>query len=78
MLCQPGKDQVPLSLLHKIPHVFPLSACVHLPLTPHALERIAQGSLWLEIGTDLLSAEAFRVLTEECRNPLTHLPTMAL
>jgi hypothetical protein len=59
---------------HTIPQVFPLPPCVHLPLSPHPLERIAQGLLCLEIDPELLRAEAFRMRTEQGHNPLAHLP----
>jgi hypothetical protein len=62
------KDHTPLPLGQKIPHGLPRPARLHLLLLPHALQRIAQGPLGLEIGTDLLSAEAFRMLTEQCEN----------
>jgi len=68
----------PLPLGHKIPHVFPLPPCAHLPLPPHPLERIAEALLCLEVHADFLRAEAFRMLTEEGRNPLAHGPTVAL
>jgi hypothetical protein len=56
-------DQRPLPLGHKIPHIFTLPLCAYLLALPQALERIAQGSLWLEEGADLLGAEALRMLT---------------
>src|SRR4051812_5063370 len=64
----------PRPLGHNIPHIFPLPPCVYLPLTPHPLQRIAQWLLCLDIDTDLLRAEAFRVLAEQRQNPLAPLP----
>lgn len=48
------------------------------PCLLHPLERIAQGSLWLERGADLLCAEAFRMLPKQCQYPLAHGPTFPL
>ena len=66
---------MPLPLGYKIAHVFPLPLCAYLLALPQALERIAQGSLWLEEGADLLRTEAFRMLIEQGQNPLAHTPT---
>ena len=49
---------------HKILQVFPLPSCVHLPLPPHPLKRIAEALLWPEVDTDFLDTEAFGMLPD--------------
>jgi hypothetical protein len=60
---------MPLPLRHKIPQGSTLSLGANPLALPQALERIAQGSLWLEEGADLLRTEAFRMLMEQGDNP---------
>ena len=63
---------MPLPLGHKIPRILPSPTCLRLLLDPHALERVSNGFLWLEIGADSLSAQALGMVLEQRQNALAH------
>ena len=69
------KDHRPLPLGHKLPRILPSPTGLHLLLDPHALERVSNVFIWLEIGADFLSSEAFMMLAEQCQNQLAQTPT---
>jgi len=43
-------------------------------IAPHDLQGVPYGFVWLEIGTDLLSAEAFGMLSKQREDTLAHCP----
>jgi hypothetical protein len=59
-----------LPLRHTIPLLLPFPVRGDHASPFHPLERIAEGSRWLEIGTDLLSTEALRMLPEQSEDRL--------
>ena len=56
----------------EVAHCLALPSCLHRAQALHPCERIPDGLAWREIATELFSAEAFGMLSQECQDVLTN------